>query len=201
MIYQHKYFQIDTEAKRIFDENGKELSLTGNAYRMLVFLCANKNATLTQIGEFLDWAKEYTENHLRQYRYKINTIIGNPIIEYKNGTYSIAGEIKEGLEINKKNRNTDLLQSNGIGFNWNNNISIKTMKSIKIAVAIVCGIFIFLGILFFLGRLSGNSPAVKKSNTGICHQKGTDYYANTKSFTAYDSVGECLNNGGRLPKK
>ncbi len=95
MIYQHKYFQLDTEAKRVFDENGKELSLTGNAYRMLVFLCANKNANLTQIGEFLDWAKEYTENHLRQYRYKINTIIGNSIIDYKNGTYSINGDIEE----------------------------------------------------------------------------------------------------------
>lgn len=89
MIYQHKYFQLDTESKRVVDSNGKGLMLTGNAYRMLVFLCANRNATLSQIGEFLDWAKEYTENHLRQYKYKINTIIGKNIIDYKNSVYSI----------------------------------------------------------------------------------------------------------------
>lgn len=37
MIYKHQYFQLDTEIKRVFDENGKELILTGNAYRVLVF--------------------------------------------------------------------------------------------------------------------------------------------------------------------
>lgn len=110
MIYQHQYFQLDTEAKKVFDENGKELILTGNAYRMLVFLCANKNATLTQIGEFLDWAKEYTENHLRRYRYKISTIIGRNIIEYKNGIYSLVGDVKEVSEIKKNECNTGLLR-------------------------------------------------------------------------------------------
>ena len=44
------------------------------------------------------------------------------------------------------------------------------------------------------------SPAVKKSSTGICHAKGTAYYNQTKKFTAYDSVEECLQSGGRLPK-
>lgn len=110
MIYQHRYFQVDTESKRVFDENGKELVLTGNAYRMLVFLCANKNANLTQIGEFLDWAKDYTENHLRQYRYKINSIISKNIIEYRNGVYSLIGEIKEADKLAINKRNTDLLQ-------------------------------------------------------------------------------------------
>ncbi len=110
MIYQHSYFQLDTEAKKIFDENGKELVLTGNAYRMLVFLCANKHASLTKIGEYLDWAKEYTENHLRQYRYKINTIISREVIEYKNGIYSLLGEIKNVDKLSTNGRNTDLLQ-------------------------------------------------------------------------------------------
>lgn len=114
MIYQHQYFQIDTEGKRVFDENGKELFLTGNAYRLLVFLCANKNANLTQIGEFLDWAKDYSENHLRQYRYKINTIVSKNIIEYRNGIYSLVGEIKEADKLAKNNRNTNLLQSDPI---------------------------------------------------------------------------------------
>jgi len=47
----------------------------------------------------------------------------------------------------------------------------------------------------------GNAPAVKKSDTGICHQKGTNYYKNTKNYTAYDSTEDCLKSGGRLPKK
>ena len=47
MIYKHQYFILDTDSKKVFDENNKELRLTGNAYRMLVFLCENKNANLT----------------------------------------------------------------------------------------------------------------------------------------------------------
>ncbi|MGI6348262.1 MAG: thermonuclease family protein [Patescibacteria group bacterium] len=43
-------------------------------------------------------------------------------------------------------------------------------------------------------------PQVKKSSTGICHEKGTTYYERTKNFTPYDSIEECLNSGGRLPK-
>lgn len=41
---------------------------------------------------------------------------------------------------------------------------------------------------------------VKKSSTGICHEKGTTYYERTKNFTSYNSIEECLNSGGRLPK-
>ena len=48
---------------------------------VVIFLCKNKNANLTEIGEYLDYAKDYDENHIRQYRYKINTIIGKDIIE------------------------------------------------------------------------------------------------------------------------
>lgn len=51
------------------------------------------------------------------------------------------------------------------------------------------------------GCSSGSSPAVKKSTTGICHEKGTNYYKNTKNFSAFDSIEKCLNSGGRLPKK
>jgi len=101
MIYQHQHFQLDTGSRKAFDENGKELRLTGNAFRVLAFLCEKKNANLTEIGDHLDHAKEYDENHLRQYRYKINTIIGKDVIEYKNGIYSLVGDC-----------NTDLLQSN-----------------------------------------------------------------------------------------
>jgi formylglycine-generating enzyme required for sulfatase activity len=95
MILKHRYFKLDTESKRVFDENNKELALTGNAYRLLVFLCNKKNVTLTDINNFFDpaGAKEYTENHVRQYRYRINSLIGHNIVAYKNNIYSIYGPI------------------------------------------------------------------------------------------------------------
>ena len=97
MIYKHPYFKLDTESKKVFDENNKELALTGNAYRLLVFLCGKNNATLTDINDYFDpaGAKDYTENHVRQYRYKINSIIGHSVVAYKNNIYSINGAISK----------------------------------------------------------------------------------------------------------
>lgn len=45
-----------------------------------------------------------------------------------------------------------------------------------------------------------DGPQVKKSSTGICHGKGTTYYEKTKNFISYESIDDCLNSGGRLPK-
>lgn len=42
---------------------------------------------------------------------------------------------------------------------------------------------------------------VKKSTSSICHAPGTTYYARTKNFTPYNTIDECLNSGGRLPKR
>ncbi|MDD2646484.1 MAG: thermonuclease family protein [Patescibacteria group bacterium] len=44
-----------------------------------------------------------------------------------------------------------------------------------------------------------DQPQVKKSTTGICHEKGSTYYLRTTHFTPYNSIEECLNSGGRLP--
>lgn len=46
-----------------------------------------------------------------------------------------------------------------------------------------------------------DEPQVKKSTSGICHGKGTTYYNRTTNFIPFDSIQECLNSGGRLPKK
>ena len=100
MIYKHHFFNLDTKTKKVFDENSKELYVTGNSYRMLLFLCENDGGNVTEIGEYLDEAKDYDENHLRQYRYKINSIIGHNIIEYRNGIYSIDGELKKAEKSN-----------------------------------------------------------------------------------------------------
>lgn len=105
-------------------------------------MCANKSADLTQIGGFLDWAKEYTENHLRQYRYKINTIISKNVVEYKNGIYSLVGEIKESDKLAIGDRNTDLLQQTLLQSKKANK-PIKMMKFIKFP-AIVAIIILLL---------------------------------------------------------
>ena len=134
MIYKHQDFVLNTESKKVFDENGKKLRITGNTYRVLVFLCEKKNATLTDIGIYLDWAKEYTENHIRQYRHKINTIIGKDVIEYSNGVYSL--------------RNTDLLQEDEVELKKNNkNVMEKENTKFIIIPAIVASVMLFLALL------------------------------------------------------
>ena len=45
-----------------------------------------------------------------------------------------------------------------------------------------------------------NDPNVKKSTTGICHKKGSQYYKQTKSFESFNTIDDCLKNGGRLPR-
>lgn len=49
--------------------------------------------------------------------------------------------------------------------------------------------------------IAQSEPPVKMSKTGICHAKGSTYYAQTKSFTPYKTLQECLNAGGRMPKR
>ena len=41
---------------------------------------------------------------------------------------------------------------------------------------------------------------VKKSSSGICHSPGTTYYDRTTNYTSYNSIDQCLESGGRLPK-
>ena len=45
------------------------------------------------------------------------------------------------------------------------------------------------------------SRSVKKSRSGICHAAGTTYYSRTLHFQAFESLGDCLRSGGRLPKQ
>jgi hypothetical protein len=45
------------------------------------------------------------------------------------------------------------------------------------------------------------SQPIKMSKTGICHSPGTTYYNQTKNFTPYPTLKDCLNAGGRMPKK
>ena len=47
---------------------------------------------------------------------------------------------------------------------------------------------------------SSTAPAVKKSDQGICHQRGSATYKRTKHFEPYDSMDACLASGGRVAR-
>ena len=56
-------------------------------------------------------------------------------------------------------------------------------------------------ILFLLASCDSASVPVKKSKTNICHKKGSKYYDQTKHFRAFNTIKDCIDSGGRLPKK
>ena len=41
---------------------------------------------------------------------------------------------------------------------------------------------------------------VKLSDSGICHDTSSPSYTRTKQFQSFDTIAECLDAGGRLPK-
>ena len=61
---------------------------------------------------------------------------------------------------------------------------------------------VFLALVVQVGQAAnapadkGAEPAVKKSDNGICHDKSSPSYGNTKKFTAFNSVEECVKSGG-----
>ena len=47
---------------------------------------------------------------------------------------------------------------------------------------------------------AAEEPAVKKSKTSICHDKSSPSYKQTKNFTEFKTMDECIKSGGRAPK-
>ena len=148
MIHTHKHFTIDIKSRKTYDENGKELHLTGNAFRVLVFLCENGSATVTDIGDFLDGEKDYDENHIRQYSYKINTIIGNEVVKYKNNIYSIVGDIKKVEKLEENSHITNLLHHDDVKLEGKNKLVEKScnlkFSKIPAIIAIVALLLTFI---------------------------------------------------------
>jgi hypothetical protein len=62
-------------------------------------------------------------------------------------------------------------------------------------------IFFTLSLMMLLASPLIAAEVIKKSKTGICHAPGTTYYNQAKSYTAYKTLKDCLDSGGRLPKK
>jgi len=53
----------------------------------------------------------------------------------------------------------------------------------------------------FSVAINAQNLPVKMSSSGICHAPNSTYYEQTKKFTPYKSLDECLKAGGRMPKK
>ena len=49
-------------------------------------------------------------------------------------------------------------------------------------------------------NIQNNNPNVKKSLNNICHEKGSQYYKQTKKYESFNTIEDCLNSGGRLPR-
>ncbi|MDD4412205.1 MAG: hypothetical protein PHR00_00975 [Patescibacteria group bacterium] len=172
MFYKHKNFIIDIDLRKVFDENHKELAITGNAYLTLVFLCNHGSANVTDIGYALDMMKDYNEDHIRQYRYKINTIIGYKVVKYENKIYFIDGKIEkieseDPLVLDKKDRITDSLRSDDVKFSQKRKFLNKKMILNKKILIIVLSLLALIGGYWLVVNIT-NKPLGKI----FCNIKG-----------------------------
>jgi len=142
MIYKHQYFTLDTEARKVWDENGRELQITGKAFKVLVFLCENKEATVDEIGDFLygDSERFYEYNLIRQHPNNANKIISRKVIKYENSLFFIDGKV-EKLESKHIGKEEAPLANEKVQELENNRITPNNQKR-KYAVAIVGAAFV-----------------------------------------------------------
>lgn len=61
--------------------------------------------------------------------------------------------------------------------------------------------FSFLTVSLISTGVLAQEKLVKMSNSGICHATNTSYYEQTKNYTPFQTLDECLKAGGRMPKK
>lgn len=170
MIYKHRYFKIDTESRKVWDENDKELSLTGKGYEILVFLCENEKATVDEVGDFLygDSEKLYDYGTIRQHPYKANKIISHNVIQYKNSFFSIDGKV-EKFESNqivkeeKYSKTDNGKKDEKIKNTAPNNQKRKFALFIVGIVFVVCAFYIFLIRKNHDGKSSGVAADISKS--------------------------------------
>ena len=59
---------------------------------------------------------------------------------------------------------------------------------------------LLLILLFLISCDNIQNPNVKKSTSGICHEIGSQYYKQTKKYEGFNTIEDCLNSGGRLPR-
>ena len=75
------------------------------------------------------------------------------------------------------------------------------LKQTKLIFTMKIFILIFILISFTACDLIQSlDPKVKKSKSGICHKKGTQYYNQTTKYISFETIQNCINSGGRLPR-
>jgi hypothetical protein len=62
-------------------------------------------------------------------------------------------------------------------------------------------VLLFVSHTLYAGEPPKSNEPVKMSKSGICHAPNSTYYAKTKNFKSYKTLKECLDAGGRLPKR
>ncbi len=70
------------------------------------------------------------------------------------------------------------------------------MKKLMIAIVIL-----FASLSLSAGESPKSNEPVKMSKSKICHAPNSTYYVKTQNFTPYKTLKECLDAGGRLPKR
>jgi len=96
MFYKHRYFLLDSDAGVVFDENGKRLAFTESLVRALRHLCELGRVETDELGDLIhedETDRFYKHNTIRQYRYRINKLIGHDVVRYKDQHFFIDGEI------------------------------------------------------------------------------------------------------------
>ena len=62
-------------------------------------------------------------------------------------------------------------------------------------------VLLFTSNILYAGDSPKSNEPVKMSKSKICHAPNSSYYDKTKNFTPYKTLKECLDAGGRLPKR
>ena len=70
---------------------------------------------------------------------------------------------------------------------------------LKISIGFFLGLSLSLSHAAEPKAATPTEPVVKKSDSGICHDKTSASFTSTKKFTAFASMDECLKTGGRAP--
>jgi len=71
----------------------------------------------------------------------------------------------------------------------------------KLLLGLILISFLTSSILAADVPIKKEADIIKKSSSGICHDKKSSYYEKTKKFKPFKTMKECLDSGGRLPKK
>ncbi len=62
-------------------------------------------------------------------------------------------------------------------------------------------VLLFTSNIITAGEPPKSNEPVKISKSGICHAPNSTYYNKTKNFTPYKTLKDCLDSGGRLPRR